>query len=167
MKHCFGKRLVMTKKIFYEKVGRRYKPVAEYNSDLMDAMHKGTHIVMCYPGGRSTRYGIDPAFGPMIAAGRFAEDAISQKLMDTSALRVAKNVELTEYQRKCWYALQDALGSGNLALEWCSYREAAEAGVKAMQIEAEKMLENPAVRKAWDYFIMTWQLTKERDRNED
>ena len=154
----------MTKKIFYEKVGSRYKPVSEYNSELTDALPKGTHIIMCYPGGRSTRFNIDPAFGPLIAAGRFAEDAISQKIMDTSALRVSKKKELTEYQRKCWYALQDALGEDNLALEWCSYREAAEAGVKAMQIEAEKMLENPAVRRAWNNFMLIWQLTKEQDQ---
>lgn len=157
----------MTKKVFYEKVGRRYKPVREYDSDLMDAMHKGTHIIMCYPGGRSTRYSIDPAFGPMIAAGRFAEDAISRKLMDASSLRVSKKKELTEYQRKCWYALQDALGEDNLALEWCSYREAAEEGVKAMQIEAERMLEHPAVRKAWNNFMLIWQLTKESEKHED
>ena len=64
------------KKIFYEKVGRRYVPVSEYDSDLLDAFPKGTHIVMCYPGGQSRRYQIDPAYAPMIAAGRVAEEAI-------------------------------------------------------------------------------------------
>lgn len=157
----------MTKKIFYEKVGRRYKPVREYDSDLMDAMHKGTHIIMCHPGGRSTRYNIDPAFGPMIAAGRFAEDAISRKLMDVSALRPAKNKKLTEHQLECWQALMASLGEEAYALEWCSYREAAEEGVKAMQIEAERMLENPAVRRAWNNFMLIWQLTKESEKHEN
>lgn len=151
------------KKIFYEKVGRRYKPVSEYDSNLMDAMWEGTHIVMCHPNGRSTRYNIDPAFAPMIAAGRFAEDAISRHIMDTSALRVSKAKVLTEHQRQCWEALQEALGEERLALEWCSYREAAEAGVVAMQQEADKLLSNPAVRQAYDHFMLLCELAKQEE----
>ena len=158
----------MTKKIFYEKVGRKYVPVREYDSNLMDAMHKGTHIVMCYPGGRSTRFDIDPAFGPMIAAGRFAEDAISQKIMDKSAMRTSRDRKpLTPEQIAAWKAFNRAMGDERFPLEYCSYREAAEAGVKAMMIEAEKMLENPSVRRAWNNFMLVWQLTKESEKNED
>ena len=158
----------MTKKVFYEKVGRRYKPVKEYDSNLMDAMHKGTHIVMCYPGGRSTRYNIDPAFGPLIAAGRFAEDAISKHIMDKSAMRTRDNqMPLTPEQIAAWDAIKAAFGDEMYPLEYCSYREAAEEGVRAMQIEAEKMLENPAVRKAWNNFMLIWQLAKEGEKHED
>ena len=57
------------KKIFYEKVGGRYKPVYEYDQTLMDAFPKGTHVTVCYPGGQSTRYNIDPNYAAMIAAG--------------------------------------------------------------------------------------------------
>lgn len=155
----------MTKKIFYEKVGRKYVPVREYDSNFMDSMHKGTHIVMCYPGGRSTRFNIDPAFGPMIAAGRFAEDAISQKIMDKSAMRARDNQKpLTPEQIAAWDAIKAAFGDEMYPLEYCSYREAAEAGVRAMQIEAEKMLENPSVRRAWNNFMLVWQLAKEQEK---
>jgi hypothetical protein len=150
------------KKIYYEKVGRKYVPVSEYDSDWIDSFKKGTHVIMSYPGGSSRRYNIDPAFAPMIAAGRFAEDAISKVIMDTSALRVPeKRLPLTPEQQQAWEALAAALGEERFALEWCSYREAAEAGVKAMQQEADKMLHNPAVKKAWDYFMMVWNLAKE------
>lgn len=156
----------MTKKIFYEKVGRKYVPVSEYNSDLMNAMPKGTHIVMCYPSGQSTRYNIDPAFGPMIAAGRFAEDAISQKIMDKSAMRAREDRKpLTPEQIAAWEAIRAAFGNDMYPLEYCSYREAAEAGVRAMQIEAEKMLENPSVRRAWNNFMLVWQLTKDQEND--
>ena len=64
------------KKIFYEKVGGRYKPVAEYDSDFLDSFTKGTHLVMCYPGGKSRRFDIDPNYAAMIAAGRVAEERI-------------------------------------------------------------------------------------------
>lgn len=158
----------MTKKVFYEKVGRRYKPVSEYNSKLTDALPKGTHIIMCYPGGRSTRYNIDPTFGPLIAAGRFAEDAISKHIMDKSAMRTRDNqMPLTPEQIAAWDAIKAAFGDEMYPLEYCSYREAAEEGVRAMQIEAEKMLENPAVRKAWNNFMLIWQLAKEGEKHED
>jgi len=152
------------KKIFYEKVGRRYKPVYEYDQTMMDAFPKGTHIVMCYPGGQSTRYNIDPNYAAMIAAGRVAEDAISTSLMEASKLRVPERDQpLTLEQLKAWKALAKAFGKEQYALEWCSYREAAEAGVKAMQAEADKLLSNPIVRKAYERFLFVAELTKEHN----
>jgi len=38
------------KKIYYEKVGRKYIPVSEYDSNLLDGFTKGNHLVMSYPG---------------------------------------------------------------------------------------------------------------------
>jgi len=152
------------KKIFYEKVGRRYKPVYEYDQTMMDAFPKGTHIVMCYPGGQSTRYNIDPNYAAMIAAGRVAEDAISTSLMEASKLRVPERDQpLTPEQLKAWKALAKAFGKEQYALEWCSYREAAEAGVKAMQVEADKLMSNPIVRKAYERFLFVAELTKEHN----
>jgi hypothetical protein len=154
----------MNKTVFYKKVGRKYEPVSEYDQTLMDAFPKGTHIVMCYPGGQSRRYNIDPAYAPMIAAGRVAEDAISRRIMEISAVRPREDRKpLTPKQIAAWEALAEAFGEERYALEYCSYREAAEEGVKAMMQEADKLLENPAVKRAWDYFMMVATLTKEKD----
>jgi hypothetical protein len=154
----------MTKKIYYEKVGRRYKPVYEYDQTLMDSFSKGTHLVDVYPGGSSRRYNIDPAYAPMIAAGRVAEDAISKHLMEVSKLRVSSRERpLTEEQRAAWHALSKAMGKELYPLEYCSYREAAEEGVKAMMQEVEKLLENPTVRKAYERFLFVAELTKEHN----
>ena len=152
------------KKIFYEKVGRRYRPVYEYDQTMMDAFSKGTHIVMCYPGGQSTRYNINPNYAAMIAAGRVAEDAISNSIMEASKLRVpARDQPLTPAQLTAWKALAKAFGKEQYALEWCSYREAAEAGIKAMQTEADKLMTNPTVRKAYERFLFVAELTKEHN----
>jgi hypothetical protein len=155
------------KKLYYIKEGRRYVPVSEYDSDLMDSFPKGSHLVDVYPGGSSRRYNVDPNYAAMIAAGRVAEDAISRSIMDASALRVPKKDEpLTPAQLKAWKALAKAFGTERYALEWCSYREAAEAGVKAMQTEADKLMKNPSVRRAFDNFVLMCQLTKERERSD-
>ena len=155
---------IMTKKIYYEKVGRRYKPVYEYDQTLMDSFSKGTHLVDVYPGGSSRRYNIDPAYAPMIAAGRVAEDTISKHLMEMSKLRMpSQERPLTEEQRAAWHALSKAMGKESYPLEYCSYREAAEEGVKAMMQEVDKLLANPAVRKAYERFLFVCELTKDHN----
>jgi hypothetical protein len=149
------------KKIYYEKVGRRYVPVAEYDSTYMDSFPKGTHIVMCYPGGSSRRFSIDPNYAAMIAAGRVAEDVISQAVVKAGEMRPHKK-PITEKQRKAWENLAKAFGDERYYIEIPSAREIAEAGVKAMQEEAVKLMENPSVRKAYDRFQLICQLTKEQ-----
>jgi hypothetical protein len=152
------------KKIYYEKKGRRYVPVSEYDSDYLDSFPRGAHLVMCYPGGSSRRFNIDPNYAALIAAARVAEDAISKHIMDVSALRVPeKHKPLTEEQNAAWRAFNRAMGNENFALEWASYREAAEAGVSAMIDEADKLMKHESVRKAFDHFVLMCQLVKEKE----
>ena len=150
----------MDKKIFYEKVGRRYKPVYEYDQTLMDSMPKGAHLVCVYPGGRSTRYRVDIAYAPMIAAGRVAEDKISEVIRKASDLR-PRNKPITKKQKEAWDNLVKEFGEDARMLEWPSAREACEVAVKAMQDEAEKLLSNPGVKKAYEHFLLVCELTKE------
>jgi len=145
------------KKIYYEKVGRRYVPVAEYDSTYLDSFPRGNHLVMCYPGGSSRRFNIEPALAPMIAAGRYAEDAMSAALVKASELRPHKK-PITEKQRKAWDNLAKAFGDERYYVELPSAREVAEAGVKAMQEEANKLLEHPMVKAAYDEFQATCKL---------
>lgn len=156
----------MTKKVFYEKVGRRYVPVSEYDSDLLDSFSKGTHIVMSYPGGKSCRYNIDPAFAPMIAAGRIAEDVISKKIMEASEIRRqlrGSTTTLTVSQKAAWDNLVKEFGDDARQLEWPSAREAAELAVKAMINETSVLLSHPAVKNAYDEFMLVCGLTKENN----
>lgn len=150
------------KKTFYEKIGRRYKPVYEYDQTLMDAMPKGTHMIQVYPGGQLTRYNIDPNYAAMIAAGRIAEEKISEAIVKASDLRPCKN-PLTEGQRKAWKKLSKEFGDDVHVLEWPSAREVAEKAVQAMMAEADKLMTNPAVRKAYEQFIIVCELTKEKE----
>jgi len=150
------------KKIYYEKVGRKYVPVAEHDSDFMDSFTKGNHLVQVYPGGASRRYNIDPAYAPMIAAGRIAEDAICQAISKASELR-PKSTPITPKQKKAWEALAKAFGDDLCTLHGLSVHDCAEAGVKAMMAEADKLMINPSVRKAYERFILIAQLTKEHD----
>ena len=150
------------KKIYYEKVGRRYKPVAEYDSTLLDSFPKGTHLVMCYPGGSSRRFNIEPNYAAMIAAGRVAEDAISSAVVKASEMR-PHNKPITEKQQRAWKALAKAFDNDRYYIEIPSAREIAEEGVKAMMSEAEKLMQHESVRKAYEHFMLMCQLTKEQE----
>jgi hypothetical protein len=151
----------MTKKIYYEKRGRRYVPVSEYDSDFVDSFSKGNHLIMCYPGGKSIRYNVDPALAPMIAAGRVAEDSMSKAIHDASELR-PRQKELTVEQQRAWKRLIKLLGDDAYALQINSARDIAEAGLKAMQEEADKLMTNPSVRLAYEKFLTVAALTKEQ-----
>jgi hypothetical protein len=152
----------MTKKIFYEKKGRRYVPVSEYDSEHLDSFPKGNHLVMCYPGGSSRRFNINPAHAPMIAAGRVAEDAISKAVVKASEMRPHKKA-ITEEQKAAWENLCKVFGDERYYIELPSAREIAEEGIKAMTIEAEKLLEHESVRKAYDHFMLMCQLVKDNN----
>jgi hypothetical protein len=152
------------KKVYYIKEGRKYVPVAEYDSDLVDSFHKGTHLVMVYPGGSSRRYHVDPNYAAMIAAGRIAEDAVSKVIMEASEIRRntrnASNTPLTPGQKAAWEKLVEEFGPDARQLEWPSAREAAENAVRAMQEEADKLMQHESVRQAYEHFQLVCELTK-------
>ena len=148
------------KKIYYIKEGRKYVPVAEYDNELLDSFPKGTHLVMVYPGGTSRRFNIDPNYAAMIAAGRFAEDAICKAIHKASEAK-PKERPITERQRSAWNEMKAAFGDEFFNLNYGSIRDYAEEGVKAMQEEANQLMENPTVKKAYDHFLLVCELTKE------
>lgn len=147
------------KKIFYERVGRRYRPVYEYDNELLDAFPKGTHIVMCYPGGQSRRYNIDANYAAMIAAGRVAEDAVCQAINQASEMR-PQRTPITPGQQRAWRKLAREFGDELCTLQAVCTRDIAEAGVQAMQVEADKLMQNDAVRQAYEQFQLVCALTK-------
>jgi hypothetical protein len=157
-------RKLKMKKIYYEKVGRRYVPVAEYDNDFLDSFPKGNHLVMSYPGGTSRRFNIDPNYAAMIAAGRLAEDAMCRAISKASELR-PKSTPITPGQKKAWEKLAKEFGDELCTLHGLSVHDCAEAGVKAMMEEADKLMTNPAVRKAYEQFQMVCALTKERSND--
>ena len=151
------------KKIYYEKVGHRYVPVSEYDSEYLDSFSKGTHIVMCYPGGQSRRYNIDPNYAAMIAAGRVAQNAISKAISKASELRPQKT-PLTLGQRRAWRKLAKEFGDELCTLNGTCAYDSAEAGVKAMQEEADKLMKHEAVKQAYDHFMFVAKLAYDENK---
>jgi len=152
----------MVKKILYEKVGRRYVPVAE-NYDDHYTFPKGNHLVMCYPGGESRQYNIDPNYAALIAASRVAEDAMCKALNKASEMRPART-PITPAQQRAWKKLAREFGDELCTLNGASIHDIAEAGVRALQQEADKLLTNATVKAAYDQFLFVCALTKKQEK---
>lgn len=148
------------KVIFYKKEGRKYVPVSEYNQELLDAYPKGSHVVVCYPGGTSIRYHINPNHAAMIAAGRIAEDAITAAIVKSQQCKPSKQ-PITERQAKLWRDLAESFNQDDFVVIRPAAADAGRAGVAAMVEEAEKLMTNPAVKKAFEHFLLVCELTKD------
>lgn len=151
-------------KIYYEKVGRKYVPVSLFDSDFMNSFRNGAHLVIADTSSRSRIFPIDPAYAPLIAASRIAENVMSTAIRLASELRPAR-AELTPGQVKAWHKLSKELGDELATLSAPSSRDIARAGVTALQVEAMKLMENVTVKAAYDEFLMIVALTKESTLN--
>lgn len=148
--------------IFYVKKHGRYKPVRYYDSNIMNGFPIGTSIVMTDGTFGCRRYQIDPAFAPMIAAGIYAEDKISRSIQEGSKAEL-RTKAVTQEEKNAWDNLSNVMGSAVFLVQYPACQDAARAGIKAMQDEANKMLTHPAVRNAYDQFLLIWKLTKEHE----
>jgi len=147
------------KKIFYEKRGRRYHPVYEYDSDLLDSFPKGSHLVIVYPGGSSRRFNVEPNHAALIAAGRVAEDAMCEAIRRASEMRPQRTM-ITEGQRRAWKKLAREFGDDLATLSYGSARDIADAGLNALQEEADKLMKHESVKRAYEQFLLVCELTK-------
>jgi len=132
--------------------------VAE-NYDDHYTFYKGNHLVMCYPGGESRQYNIDPNYAALIAASRVAEDAMCKALNKASEMRPART-PITPAQQRAWKKLAKEFGDELCTLNGASIHDIAEAGVRALQTEADKLLTNATVKAAYDQFLFVCALTR-------
>lgn len=146
----------------YKKVGRRYVEVGEYDREAMDYFPHGDHLVSVRPGNESRRYNIDPALAPLIAAGLYAEDAIVQAIYQAQEIRTMP-VKLTKKQQELVNELTASMRRQDSHWLRPGARDAAEAGVQALQAEAQRRMKHPAVKEAYERFLLVAKLCEERD----
>lgn len=145
---------------FYKKVGRRYKPVYEYDPIFAEGLPLGSHLIHVRPNGQSYRYHIDPDSVAMLAASIHAKEILVSALNKAVAYR-SKSEPITEEQREAWDRFINVMGESGRVLQGVSMCDIAEEAVKALQSETEKLLSNDAVRKAYEQFILISKLSKE------
>jgi hypothetical protein len=146
--------------VYYKKVGRKYVEVAR--GDTYNSFPLGASLVIAEPGSTMKYYRIDPAIAPMAAASQNAKRILSKVLMDELSMRPSKTIH-TEEQVDAWEKLSEAFGDRIHPLQWPSVHSAVEAAMKVLQEDAKHMLEYPAVKKAYEEFLLVYKLTKEEN----
>ncbi len=63
-----------------------------------------------------------------------------------------------------WNHLIKVWGDEARTLHGTSHRDIAEAGVKAMIEEADKLMQHEGVRRSYEQFMLMCQLVKENDK---
>jgi len=149
----------MNQETYYIKVDDEYEPVSYYDSNMSDAMPEGSHLVVVKPGSVSRLYNVDPAFASMIAAGKYAEDAMSKALHKASEAN-PKEKEVTQEQMDAWDKCKLAFNNDHFMITYPSAHDVVQAGIDAMQEEVDNMLSNPTVKKAYEEFLLVWKLSK-------
>ena len=147
----------------YKKVGRRYVEIGEYDPEYLDHIPMGASLWVKRSGSQSRRYDVDPDFVPMLAAGIYCEDEIARAIVNAGELRpVSKTI--TPEQRKAYDAFLETLPEEErFYLTHGSARDAAEAGVRALQKQAEKLLANESIRTAYEHFLLLCKLSAQEN----
>lgn len=126
------------KYVLYEKRGRRYYPVSEYDPKVTDAFPEGFTLVHVTPGSSSYRFGVDPEVPELLAAARLLEDAMLDA-MHTAAKYKPDPVPVTAEERDAWKHLEAVLEKNEsrdmrfLRLWGCSAHDMVEAGIKVLE----------------------------------
>lgn len=150
----------VAEEIYYKKVKGKYVPVGMYDSDVQSSLPIGSHLITVEPGWKMTRFRIDPAIAPLLAAGIYAEQGMIAALREISKLYPSV-APLTEEQHNAWEALIKSLDKDSVQLNRVSAQDIASAGVVALIEEASHLLMNPAVQKAYDNFMLVCKLVTE------
>ena len=87
------------KETFYRKVGHRYKPVLEYDSNMLDAFPAGAHLVVCEPGLKSTWFNVERDHASLLAAFHAHREELADVLHKASKLRMQRELT-TPRERK-------------------------------------------------------------------
>ena len=120
------------KETYYIKVGKRYKPVREYDSQLMDSFPEGCHLVVSFPGNTSYRYNIKPDTAALEAAFSVAVEngKLADKVRDVCEAR--PRMPWTQRDQKAFERFKKDTGREFYYLEYPSIQDIIEAMRRAI-----------------------------------
>lgn len=148
-------------KVFYRKEGRKYIPVASYDTDLYKALEPGDHLVHIEKSLSWTQKNVTPSYAPLIAAAKNASKKLTKTLVEAASLHSGLD-DFTPEQQIAWNEFKYTLGDKGQLLKWQSANQTVAVMIDAMIKEVDEMLKIPAVKLAFDHFITVSELTKEK-----
>ena len=158
----------MADETYYKKVGKRYRSVSYYDSNLDRALPKGAHLILVDDTGKITKYGVDAALAPLIAAGLYAHRALIDAMTEVNrgSLTSKYDKPFTKEQLEAWEALKATFEDEPFHVSLPSYNDIADAGINKLIELSEKMLTNESVRLAYEQFMFIAKLSIENSHAE-
>lgn len=150
--------------IYYKKVGKKYVPISVYDHNVLGSLPKGHHLVIVDDNFKSTYHNVTPDIVPLIAATKIFEKIITSKLLEKSQQRTF-SPELTSEQRKAWDAYYELVKNSNNVSFGLSYSEIARSVTQILENKTAEMMKNPAVKNAYDEFMVICKLALENEQN--
>lgn len=139
----------MTSTVFYTKQGRRYVPALQYDSDLVDALPPGAHLIMVSPGIRSTRYNVNPAHASVLAAAHRMREPMIEALRKASRLQLDRHRKLNVEQQAAWLAFTQAMGEGSNLVHSNSLTGIVDAGIAVLEEAAATSVSDALSAEDW------------------
>jgi hypothetical protein len=99
----------MQKITYYEKIGRKYLPVKEYQN--YDGLQKGHWLLNVQPGSTSYRYKLDTEaeYPNLIAAIEEYKDILIEKMRKAGELR-PRSIQMSKKETKAWEKYKEIMG---------------------------------------------------------
>ena len=115
---------------------------------------------MCYPGGSSRKFNIDPNYAALIAAGRVAQEAMREAIYEAASMHRMEHegTILTPEQDKAWKKFAKVMGERGKYIQFKSTHDIADAGLKALEEEAAQLMAHPAVKAAYEQFLLVCKM---------
>ena len=134
-----------------------YTPVKMgfFNTGLLG---EGSYLLQVRKNGSSLTAEVSPDAAPMVAAAIHAKDKVVEVVHQASAARPSRNACSPE-EIEAWEVFKSK--TTYHAIEYPSAQAIADAAMFSLMDEAEKLLKYPAVREAYDQFIMLCKLTQD------
>ena len=148
----------MTQETYYKKDDDgEFIPVSHYDSNVMESLPYGAHLIRVAPGRSATRYHIDPDNAAVIAALEYARDAIVVELVENSYAKLS-HTPVTAMQKEAWDNMKEAFGNDLVGLQHLSPHEVAQAAISELEFLVDEMLSNESVKKAYEEFVLMAKL---------
>jgi hypothetical protein len=154
------------KETFYRKVGRKYVEVSQYDDNFCNSYPIGSHLVTVEKGCAMRKMNVDPALLPLIAATELFRSELAQVIVKASDAYPSSQfigADLAAYQ-----TFKASLSPDKMYyLSYPSANEVATAALSMLTKKAEALLQNDAVKQAYDNFILISKLSDEHNPNKE
>jgi len=148
--------------VFYKKNEHgEFEPISVYDSELLDSLTYGAHLIRVSPGSRSRKYNVDPDRVAIVAALEYAADAIASSIVESSEASPTQT-PVTQMQKEAWDNMKEAFDDEMAGIQFPSAHEIIRDVLSTLDFQLEDMLSSPAVRKAYEDFVLLAKLSGEK-----